>query len=350
VTEQNASLLQGAQAVVRMTRIDDPQWLALLQRARPTLFQTPRWCNLVSAEYGFPARLALVVSGTDAICGLPYAEVEDFRGERRIAYAFSDFCEPLGDINGWPLIEAALCRGSVPWQIRSRVVPSSLAETAEQPGVQQSVALPKTMEEASSAFHQKQRVNTARFERVGGTLRKVADRSFLDPFYNLFATLRKRKFRLLPQGRNFFGRVIDEYFPDRGFGLLAELNGTVVAAMILLSESDTLYVKYSASDPDVLNVRPNNFLFQKAIEQAILGGFNHLDLGISIEPGLQRFKEHLGAKSIAYYAARYVQKAKTDAIRQQEACLANLTRILTADEVPLASVAEAGAELYRYFV
>jgi CelD/BcsL family acetyltransferase involved in cellulose biosynthesis len=335
---------------VELVRQSDARWLDFVARAQPTLFQTPRWCNLISEEYGFPAFVALALNGSTVVGGLPYAEVEDFRGRRRVAYAFSDFCEPMGDPKAWAAVEAHLCDGAIPWQIRSRIAPLSATDSLETPGVHQAIDLPTTMAEAAVGFHQKQRVNALRLERAGATCRCVADETFVEPFFSLFARLRKHKFRLLPQSRLFFERVVASYFPDRGFGLLAEIDGNVVAAMILLAEGDTLYVKYSASNSEARELRPTNYLFREAIAESITRGYRRLDLGISIEEGLQRFKRHLGAASVPYYAARYAQLPEDQTSIDMQRALSSITHILTEPDVPLSAAISAGAVLYRYFV
>jgi CelD/BcsL family acetyltransferase involved in cellulose biosynthesis len=330
---------------------DDERWPAFLAHQRPTLFQTPRWCGLIAEEYGFAPRAIIVLGDTgEVVAGLPYAEVEDFRGCRRVTYAFSDVCEPLGDLAAWPTIEGTLSSGGVAWQIRSRVPPSQSADSIESPGMHQYIPLPATVEAAQAAFHQKQRVNAMRLERAGAVCRRIADDSFIEPFYTLYATMRKRKFRLLPQSRKFFERLVNAYFPARGYGLLAQLEGKTLAAMILLSEGDTLYVKYSASDLEARALRPANYLFREAIAQAVSDGYRYLDLGISVGADLQRFKRHLGALSAPYYVARYAQQPKREACTHVESAISAVTNVLTEPDVPLSAAMAAGAVLYRFFV
>ena len=327
----------------------DPRWLDFIAKAGPTLFQHPDWGSLIESVYGFPACVAMLVRGDEVLGGLPYAHVEDFRGRRRVAFAFADVCEPLGE-NVWSEIERGLIADGVPWQIRSRAAPSALARTVQQPGAHQSIDLPTTAEQAQLRFHQKQRVNARRLERAGVRCLKITDESFVGPFYELFCNLRKNKFRLLAQSRRHFELVVERYFPRGGFGLAAKLDGRLVAGMVLLPQGDTLYAKYSASALDALELRPNNYLFAKAIEAAIEGGFRHLDLGISEQPGLIRFKEHLGARSTAYYTARYGAIQSDESVQQIEAALERLTQILTDPGVPLSAAIAGGTALYRFFV
>jgi CelD/BcsL family acetyltransferase involved in cellulose biosynthesis len=343
-------LIRLPQTRVEFTSQCDERWISFLRLAGPTLFQTPRWCDAMTREYGFTARVALAIRDSQVVAGLPFAEVDDFRGPRRVAYAFSDVCEPLGDISVWPHIEKALCNDDLPWQIRSRVAPTQKSDFTESPGVHQAIDLPASMEDASCKFHQKQRVNALRLDRAGVRCHCLTDERLVEPFYSLFARLRKEKFRLLPQSQAFFERLVAEYFPASGFGLLAHLGGQPLAAAILLSEGDTLYVKYSCSDPAARELRPANYIFREAIREAIARGYRRLDLGISIDPGLQRFKRHLGAVSVPYFVARYNQVATSTAVAQMESALSAITQVLTDPIVPLAAAIDAGKALYRYFV
>ena len=113
------------QATLEHLDLHSPLWDAFVEVHASTLFQSADWARVIEDTYGFPVRAAALVSDGRVVCGLPYAGVEDFRGRRRVAFAFADVCEPIGD--GWPALEAALCADGVPWQIRSRTQPSPLA-------------------------------------------------------------------------------------------------------------------------------------------------------------------------------------------------------------------------------
>jgi lipid II:glycine glycyltransferase (peptidoglycan interpeptide bridge formation enzyme) len=171
----------------------------------------------------------------------------------------------------------------------------------------------------------------------------------LDHFYPLYATLRKEKFRLLPQGRGFFEAVVDAYFPERGFGLAAELDGVTAAAGTFLAEGNELYIKYSATNQSMLDLRASNFFFRNGIEAAIAAGYKTLDLGLSRHEGIIRFKEHLGAQSTPVFEYRYNVREKSDAVKSIEGALASLTQIITGPDVPLGAAQDAGETLYRYF-
>lgn len=326
----------------------DARWVEFASNA--TLFQSPSWCGMVADFYGFDARVLVAERNDRIIGGLPFAQVNDFRGARRVTFPFSDVCDAINP-ELWPALEGAIVQSTIPWTVRTRSGGGDLRGVeATSPGMYQVIPLPATFQEAAARFHQKQNVNARRLERAGGVCRRVEDLTALDKFYDLFSELRRDKFRLLPQGRDFFARVMETFFPDRGFALFAELDGRVVMGMILISHGDTLYVKYSAMDRRAADLRPSNYLFAKAIEEAIRSGHRVLDLGISGEEGLIRFKRHLGAEAQPYYQLRYNSQAKTDAVKEVEGALGAMTRILTESDVPLSAVQQAGSVLYRFFV
>jgi|SRR5579872_208533 len=328
--------------------VTDKRWQAYLGGADPSLFQAIRWHQLIEATYGFPARVAMVLDGETVAGGLPYAEVEDFRGRRRVAFAFADVCEPLGPV--WPEVERALSAGDIPWQIRSRQLPGHTAERIREIGVHQEIILPTTFEEAAAAFHPSVRRGAKRAVNAGVQVHRYDDARGMEIFFELHTHLRMGKHRLLPQPKAFFEEIVRRYFPRDGCVLVAELERRPVAAMVLLAEGSHLYYKFGASELASLHVRPNNLLFERAIRLAIEGGYAALDLGISEEEGLIRFKRHLGARSAPVYKAWYGSQELSEAVGQVERALGALTTLLTEPGVAPSTAQGAGSVLYRFFV
>jgi CelD/BcsL family acetyltransferase involved in cellulose biosynthesis len=327
----------------------DSRWLEFLATANPTLFQHPHWASLMEETYGFPARVAIALRDDTVLGGLPYSEVEDFRGRRRIAGAFADVCEPLGE-SAWPDIEHALTEDGVPWQIRSRAQPGSHAVESRQVAVHHVVDLPADSEEARRFCERKQRTEVRFALRAGLTARRLPDEEAIEVFYDLHAQVRKAKHHLLPQPRTFFNALARRYFPDRGFVLAAELDGAVIAAELLLVCGDTLYFKFIASDAAALSCKPNDFLLWKAIVTAADLGLRHVDLGISEAESLIHFKHKYAGDGRPVFAGRYAQGVKPAHVRQMEESLAQLTVALTTRDVPLATAQSAAEALYRFFV
>lgn len=326
----------------------DPRWLEFIASAKPTLFQSPDWSAIIEESYGFCAKVAMVVREGAVAGGLPYAEVDDFRGRRRVSFPFADVCEPLGD-DIWPELEAEFFADALPWRVRTRSIPGSGRTPARRVAVHQHVPLLMTVDNAYARCHSKQRAKARQALRAGVTHRKLCDASAIDLFYDLHTRVRKEKYRLLPQPRAFFEAIARRFFPERGFVLVAELQGRTIAAMWFLAYGDMLYYKFSASALDALSVRPNNYLIWKAIEEGIDAGFAAIDLGISEDEGLIGFKERLGAVSVPVYQASFCEPAKSDRVAKLESALERVTAILTEPDVPLRAAQEGGEALYRFF-
>ena len=93
----------------------------------------------------------------------------------------------------------------------------------------------------------------------------------------------------------------------RGFLLLAEHDGRVIAGDLLLSHRQTLTYKFNASDSAYLDLRPNNLLMASAVEMALEDGYRELDLGrcdLDAE-GLRRYKLLWGCVEEEYRYYRY---------------------------------------------
>ncbi|MBV8172604.1 MAG: GNAT family N-acetyltransferase [Candidatus Eremiobacteraeota bacterium] len=339
----------AARMEVVQTDNSDPRWRAFVQAAQPTLFQHPDWATLMQETYGFPARVAMVLEGGVVSAGLPYSEVEDFRGRRRIAGAFADVCEPLG-AEAWPTIEAALCAEDIPWQIRSRCSPGERALETRQVAVHQTIELPADREEALAFARSRQRSEVRQALRAGVSLKRYDGAEAIEVFYPLHLRTRKEKHALLPQPRSFFEALAGRYFPQRGFVLAAQLDGAVVGAELLLTCGDTLYYKFVASDRSALQARPNDFLLWSAIETAAQMGLRRLDLGIAEAESLIHFKRKYRASEAPVFAARYIAAAKPAAAVQMERSLVDVTRALAEANVAATVTEAAAAALYRYFV
>jgi hypothetical protein len=63
---------------------------------------------------------------------------------------------------------------------------------------------------------------------------------------------------------------------------------------MVLIWKNTLFYKFGASNPAFLDKRPNNLLFQKLIELGQIESYDCIDLGLSNQEGLIRFKDSIG--------------------------------------------------------
>ena len=326
----------------------DPRWRSFVNSTPTTLFQHPDWNDVVCATYGYRAEVWAAFVNDHVVGGIPSALIDDARGKRRVLGAFADVCEPIG--KEWPLIEHAITSTGIPWASRSRNRMYPSATEVSDAGIHQWIEVGRSVEAAEGRCHPKQRYAVRAAIRAGVGVRRSTSAEDLRKFYDLHSAIRARKHRLLPQPLRFFERIVDRYFPDRGFLLMAEDGRKTIAAMLFLIHGDTLYYKFSASDVTALQVHPNHLLLWHAVKEAIGMGLGSIDLGISTDESLARFKRRLGAQETHVFRATYRNDAQPSHASDLNSTLATLTGILTDDRVPLEIVQAAGNVLYGYFV
>lgn len=325
----------------------DDRWTAFLRQHDVTLFQGGRWSEAIARGYELPVRVLVAFEGSRVVGGLPYAEISDFRGHRRIALPFTDYCEPVG----LPLakFEATMLSAGVPWKLRSRAVPGASASGVEVVAAHHYATLPRAREDLARQFHAKHKQNVKQAQSAGLVYERRTLQDGLDAFYTLHTQVRREKHRRLPQGRSVFETIADIYGDD-GFVAIAAHAGRPVAGMLFLREGKSLYYVFSASAGDALLMRPNHFLMTRVMEQAVDEGIEGIDLGISTGEGLVRFKQRVGGVESAVYRATYGELVVTPEAQALEERLRELTVLLTEPDVPVGVTQKAGALLYRYFV
>ena len=237
----------------------------------------------------------------------------------------------------------------MPWTIRTLCKPSNVSHASKVVAQHHAVHLPATFAEAEAAFNIKHKQKWRQSVRAGVTHRIDTSLDGLQVFYELHAETRKFKHGLMPQPLAFFETIHRHFFPENGFLLIAEHEEAPIAAMFFLSYGSTLYYKFSASSLSSLSLRPNNLLISKAIEMAIERGFKKLDLGISDTEGLIGFKERIGGRASDVYSAAYNSREKSAAVTEVERAFGEITKALTAEDVPLTYAKRGGEILYRFF-
>jgi hypothetical protein len=148
-------------------------------------------------------------------------------------------------------------------------------------------------------FHRscvRQRINRA--IESGLNLVTGTDEQSLKQFYKLYILTRKR-LMLPPQPYVFIKSLWETFAPSGKMSLLlAELNGQVVAGLILLKYKDRVSAEFSVLNESYHNVSPIHLLFWEAIKSASLEGYKLFDFGRT-DPNntnLMEFKSRWGTK------------------------------------------------------
>lgn len=335
---------------------EDQRWTALLDSPRAGLFHSPPWFRALADTYGLAIRARIATDAAAApVGGFAYAELDDALGARVTSLPFTDACNPLAESRDtWLALVDLFLAGDRPVQLRCLDQPLADADArlAVSKRARWHTLTFEPGREVEAGFHDATRRAIRKAERMGVVIRRL-EASEIPAFHSMHVRLRKEKYRLLAQPLTFFEALARRFGEvDGWFPLGAFAGDRLIAATVYLRWRDVLYYKFNTSALDTLEFRPNDLLVKAGIDLARSLGCRALDLGPSDDdqPGLIRFKHQFGAAERELRFLRYVpagwRDPRADAVR---ALLGNLTRVLTAPEVPDALTGDAGRVLYPWF-
>jgi hypothetical protein len=154
-------------------------------------------------------------------------------------------------------------------------------------------------EKVKQGFHKDSIVCTVRRAvRCRVKIREALSEQDLKKYYFIHAITRK-KHGFPVQPYRFFKNMWDILYPQGYLTLLlAELDGTVIAGLMLFKFKDTVSLEHTGSIPKYLSTRPNHLLWWKTIEMACSQGYRYCDFGKTPpqNKGLLDYKSRWGAK------------------------------------------------------
>ncbi len=335
----------------------DSRWLELARHR--DLFHAPPWLRVLSTTYGFDLKASLLLEPNGvARAGFVYATVDDFLGTRIVSLPFSDYCDPLVERGeDWNrLIEGPLATGH---RIHLRCLHNQLPAGDERFAVTgrghwHAIDLGGGQDDLWVRLHPSARRAIRKAEGSGIRVSVASRDEDLAAFYNLHLRVRKYKYGLLVQPRQFFAELHHEFL-DPGYGmlLLAQHEGVTVGGVLFLRWGNRLYYKFNASLPEFLEYRPNDLILWEAIRMAADTGIDYIDLGHTDwdHEGLLRYKEKYATRrSEVTYVRRTPPAVPDHKEREARSLLSGLTEVLTDPTVPDELSARAGDLIYRYFV
>jgi CelD/BcsL family acetyltransferase involved in cellulose biosynthesis len=336
----------------------DPLWGELVERSpEATIFHTPEWMRVVKATFGVGMAACLLEKDGRVVGGVPWSDIDDFSGRRRVTLAYSDFCDILAPgQEERELLAERVARADGPWTLRTL---AKFAPRITVPATSTTLfkwhTIDLTPDEGtlwSNLASMTQR-GIRKAERSGVTVHTAATKEELREWFLLHLQTRKYRHNLLAQPYSFFENIWDAYIPSgRGFLLLAAHEGKIIAGTMYLLWRDTCYYKFNASDGESLAVRPNNVLMWQGILEAKRRGYRLFDLGRSNaqQTGLVTFKESFGARPEDLLAITF-QSGDPWAAQRKEAqgLFKELTNLFADPAVPDEVSERAGALLYRFF-
>jgi CelD/BcsL family acetyltransferase involved in cellulose biosynthesis len=322
-------------------------------RPNATIFHHPAWLNTIARVYGYKTTgFVLRDSGGEICAALPIAFVDSLlTGRRWVAYPFSDYCFPLyrseTELN--LLIESLIrfcaesqidpleIRWNFPQQTQLLVRPEAMLHLLK---------LDSNLDRVAAKIHPKQRSQIRQAEKNGVQVEWGQSTQDLKTFYRLHLTTRRRK-GVPVQPWKFFellGKNVIE--TGHGFVLLAYHQEQCIAGAVFLFQNKTVTYKYSASNQDQLNLRPNNLILWKAIKWSCENGYTLFDFGkTDLEnTGLRDFKSRWGAEEQALIYSSISSKPIQNKTGGVNSVVEKIIKIS-----PLWVCRLAGELLYRHF-
>jgi lipid II:glycine glycyltransferase (peptidoglycan interpeptide bridge formation enzyme) len=335
----------------------NPAWTALVAEHDSDVFHSPQWMRVLQRTYGFEPSAVVVERDGNPVAGMAFCEIRDICGNRVVSLPFSDSCDPLvADRAEWNEIVDTLQRLEHPVHVRvlhngiplgdPRFVPINRARW-------HGLDLDSGIDDLWAGIDAKARWGVRKARREGVTIRPAQGREELRRFFDLHIRTRKDKYGLLAQPYTFFENIWSEFVDDdRGVLMVALLDGVVIGGFFFLEWKGVMHYKFSASNPDFVNLRANELALWTAIEQGVAAGKRRIDFGLSDwdQDGLVRFKRKFATQEKTITTLRYEPPGSSSVERGEvSAVLSVVTRLLTDERVPNRITEEAGDELYRYF-
>jgi CelD/BcsL family acetyltransferase involved in cellulose biosynthesis len=339
--------------VVSADPCTDDRWRALVEGPEGSLFTSPPWLRSVARTYGLHPSCRMLVRDGDAYAGFAYTRVDDLRGRRVVGLPFSDWSDPIGcGRDTWRVLGDGVVDAGLPLRLRVRDATAPGAD----PRLEHRGHLAWHATEVASANVRSSsaRRNVAKAHREGVRVEIHRGPEALVEYHHLHVRRRKFRYGMLAQPLAFFENLHQEFAPnDSILTFLVRWDRLVIGGGVFLIWGDALYYKFGASSGEHLGLRPNDAMFDAALNWAREHGLRRVDWGCSDldQPGLLDFKRKWAdeERRITLLGAGRLDTHESARSAETAAVLHELTRLLTDTSVSDDLTARAGSLLYRYF-
>jgi hypothetical protein len=326
----------------------------ITNQPQSTVFHHPLWMTLLNQQYGYnPMAYCLINDLGNIRAGIPFLSLRRFPFNKcLVSLPFTDHCTPLYEDEKYlkellnHLVNIQSKDGISCIEIRSSI-PEIDGVTKNDGLVIHFLQLTPDPNLVFKNFKKTQVQQCIRkSEREGITIRFDRSKDGIDAFYRLHLITRKR-LGVPIQPKRFFDLLWKLLIKNgMGFVLLAFIRDIPIASAVFLNYKEHVIYKYSASDPNYLELRPNNLIIWKAIEWACLNGYKLFDFGKSetTNTGLRSFKDGWGSleKPLPY---SFISSAKT---KTRSSIIEPVAKNVI-QKSPLFVCKIMGELLYRYF-
>lgn len=352
--EVSTSSEVGAAPRGAVNPLNEPGWDSLLDtHPESCFFHTSSWARVLHETYGHTPIYFCDVRNRELRGLLAMMEVRrPLRGRCGVSLPFTDLCPALfgsgepdwnpyeqairyGQARAWKWLE---CRGG------NRRWPGAVPALAF---YAHSIALEQSPEML--------------FKRLRGTVRTALKKAraselriefeqteqAVKPFYRLHS-LTRRRHGLPPQPQRFFDSI-GRHVLNAGQGVVAfaVLGRKPVATAMFFYRGRQAFLKFSASDYDFQQLRPNNLLLWEAMRWLRERGISSLHLGRTslAQAGLRRFKLGFGAQEeqLEYFRYALGQRAFVAGVDRAQNAFNSFFRLL-----PLPLLRLSGTLLYPH--
>ncbi|MXR19472.1 lipid II:glycine glycyltransferase FemX [Halobacterium bonnevillei] len=296
--------IENSLELVSLQDADTSTWTRIVKsHDQSTPFHTLAWKRAIERAFDYDSRYRLVQRDGVIVGVVPGFETGGVFGTD-IVQPFCEYGYPLlePDVESIPVLQAmANDRGRFDTRIvkeapQSRMVGYSDAGFGGiHTGVTFRLLLDRPYEDLfEQAFETEVRRNVGLAHDAGLSVRTVSDHQGITEYYNLYlATMQRLGSPQFP--RSFFHGLFDEFGTDCTV-LLADLDGTAVGGVLILSQGSESVIWSSASDEAHWDRSPNHLLYSTAIERACEKRAA-IDFGrTSPESGVHTFKRQFGGR------------------------------------------------------
>lgn len=342
--------------VHKINPITDARWNEFVVRhPAASVFHTSEWMQTLQRTYGFePFVLTTTPSGLPLTNGIPFCQVSNWRGRRRlVSLPFSDHCAPLvGDPDETSDLLNYLQQNCErkQWkniELRSggAVIPDRLSFEQGSTFWWHKLDLRPELDQIFDSLHKdciQRKIRRAEREQLVEEVGRSEE--LLRKFYRLLLKTRRRH-GLAPQPFAWFRNLI-ACLGEMAQIRIASKAGRPVAGILTLLHKHAQVYKYGCSDAKFNNLGGMQMLLWSAIQDAKKEQCVELDLGRSDldQQGLITFKDRWGASRTKLAYQVYPRKSLEAARSTSHPLFSKLLFTWMPDTL----LAASGRALYKY--
>ncbi len=289
-----------------------------------SIYHTSRWLNLISKVYGHEAHyITLEREDGKIIAGLPLFIIKSKITHSRISTVpCAHACNPLVSNQSEYLIlmnyvQDLMREETIQYYELKTVIDNDYKIQYTGSAIEKYstyiLGIDRTLETIKNSFHKsciQRGINKSLRSNISLCIAHSVNE--VEYFYKLYFLMRKNR-GLLPQPYIFFKTMWEIMIDDNHIDILyAKHNNTVISAILLLKYKDTVIYEYGASLPDMMKLRPSQFLLWSGVQRSKEQGYKKYDFGRAANDNkkLIEYKLRWGTNQI-YLPYYYIPKIET---------------------------------------